>query len=255
MVSLPMKVSNLSRLAKFRLACKIAVDLYLSSIAVSLRNELSGDAHEPDNPESHQISLPILHKVCEPPQRDSPPLLSSQVMHDRTQNPSLSLPTLRRTPSLYSHGSAASAEATEDPAITRLRQYAVSIEPSPAIGTSSILFHWPSSPGLDPAQYEWDMIRKDTIQDDNIGDSHKRQRDDDRRRRRIETFLDRERMALSEISSQPTFPSFGSQPAPAQNVASSQTTGDLPMTQPGRGTFGSRIAVAKKKLKKRTAGF
>ncbi len=172
--------------------------------------------------------------------------------------PSFNLPTPAQTPSLYSRATSAS-EHKEDPAISRLRQYAVSIRSKTDFGKSPILSQWPSVPGSDPANYSWAAKRE--AGDDGPNEAEREQRirkEETRRRRRTEKFLNEESATPRKPVSQPmvVIPS-GSQPVVAHNGFSSQTVEDFPMTQPDRGAFGSRsIKTSKKKPKKaRTAGF
>jgi RNA polymerase I-specific transcription initiation factor RRN6 len=260
MASLPLKLPNLSRLSKFKIARKIAVELCLSSVGVSLRNKYS-QAIEPSDPETGKLSLPILSKAYELSREESPSSPSSQVTQGPSQDSGFGLPTPARTPSLYSHASGTSTEPIEDLAILRLRQYALSIKSPPKMGKSALLSHWPPLPGMDPAEYKWEPVQKSSMEDDTgeVNDYRER-RGEARRRRRTERFLNRERVTVSEVASRPAFTSFGSQPEIVQHATSSQTVDEFSMTQPDRGLFGSRsVQPGKKKQKKqkkrRAAGF
>jgi RNA polymerase I-specific transcription initiation factor RRN6 len=254
--SLPLRVPGLTRLAKFKIARKVAVELCLSSIGASLRNNSSAiPVTEGDEP----LALP--DKSAATSRATSPALFSSQIPQSSQPGSQFCLPTPAQTPSLYSQSHASASEYAEDPAILRLRQYVVSIKSKPDLGTSKILSQWPAEPRVDPATYSWEEIQKKAAAEESgEEDSHKKRREDARRKRKTERFLSRESTAAAETSSsQPVFMPFGgSQPDIAEHAYSSQTiVDDVPMTQPDRGAFGSRTTQqGKKKLKKkRTAGF
>lgn len=242
--SLPLKASNLARLSKFKIARKVAVELCLSSIAVSIRKR-------PQTRETLStgggIDLPLYE---EPHDSQS---LTSQVATSLLPEIRLSLPTPSRTPSVYSHMSNDTSEPGEDPSTTRLRQYAVSIRSLPDLGESALLSQWPSVPGVDPGRYSWRSNADEGV--DQV-DSRKH-REEARRRRRVEKFLDRERMKESQGSSQPIVIRSGSQPELGQPATSSQSVTEVSMTQPDRGAFGTRSTKPgkKKQGKRRAAGF
>lgn len=247
MASLPLQVSNLARLSKFKVARKLAVELYLSSISVSICKRPSKARRMPLG--SDGVDLPPYDE--EPNEQQS--LMSPQTATTPLPEAGLSLPTPSRTPSVYSQISNDTSEFTEDASVTRLRQYAVSIESQPDLGESELLAQWPSTPGVDPAHYSWRSMA-----DEGEGELDSRRRHEEaRRRRRTEKFLNRERMKASQVSSQPMVLLSGSQPELGQPAASSQPVGDIPMTQPDRGAFGARSAIPgkKKKGKRRAAGF
>lgn len=252
LASLPIKVSNLSRLAKFRTARRISAELCLASIGVSLCHKGSRLTNS-NNIEDRQVSLPILSKANASSQVDSQAYGSSYAIPDSSP------PTPARTPTFASEGSVASTVAAEDPTILRLRQYAVTISEPPRIKNSSILSMWPSVPGQNPETYDWKAARHSPGDEERQEEkAHRRKGEEARRRKRTEKFLNREPVTRSGVISQPP-PSapFGSQPAIALHVPSSQTINELPMTQPDRGIFGSRsLQTAKKKqTKRRAAGF
>jgi RNA polymerase I-specific transcription initiation factor RRN6 len=247
--SLPLKVPNSARGSKFKIIRQMAVELCFSSVAISLENKLS----------KISIALPeegmTLENSGEPATRESSlaTFFSSQMSAAPDGNPELTLPTPTRTPSIYSHGTSAS-ELTEDPAVSRLRQYAISLKPRPDFGQSKLLLEWPSLPGVDPASYSYEAVQKKAAAE-NSGEegNHRDKREAARRKRRTERFLQRNVEAVS----QPSFLPFGSQPPEVPHPDfSSQPVEELPMTQPDRGAFGSRSVKGKKKRKKhRTAGF
>lgn len=252
LASLPLEVSNITRLAKFKAARKLAVELYLSSVAVSIRDK-SSHMEEPVVDESGTMSLrPVLNN-------DSATLGygSSQMTEVESQEPASSLPNPARSPNLQSSELAASREPLIDPAILRLRQYAVSIAQPSGIGSSALLFLWPSSPGADPSNYTW---KSGPSGNDGGADEryeHKRRRDESRRRKKTAKFLSGGIPIRPEASSQPAFPPFGSQPEIPHQTSSSQVINEQPMTQPDRGLFGSRSLISKNKKpkKRRAAGF
>lgn len=243
MASLPLRVSNLTRLSKFKIARKIAIELCLSSIAVSTRKK-SQQARD-DISISGGIDLPLYEQP-----NHTPSLRSLRAMRFLPEA-GFSLPTPSQTPSVYSHASNDTSEPGENASITRLRQYAVSIKALPDLGESAVLSQWPSIPGFDPAQYKWTSL----IAED-VAEVNRRQREEERRRKKAEKFLHRERMRGLHRSSQPTLLRSGSQPEFGLPAKSSQSVGDVPMTQPDRGVFGARSTKrGKKKPRKRAAGF
>ena len=260
MATLPLEVPNLNRLGKFKVARRLALELCLSSIAVSLRQkQVSLEQANPERASTIGIREPSL-----PPSnrdhdqsREESPVFSSQIALSLTQDPTSSLPTPTRTPSIYSQSSGVSTDPVEDPAISRLRQYVVSLNPPIELGKSKFLSQWPSTPGVDPSEYNWESVRNIHRGEESGEETDsRRQREVARRRRRTESFLNRERSSTSEDVSQPVDHWFGSQPEAAHAV-SSQPVDDIPMTQPDRGVFGSRsIHMDKKRQKKRrAAGF
>jgi RNA polymerase I-specific transcription initiation factor RRN6 len=254
--NLPLRVSGLTRLAKFKIARKVAVELCLSSIGISLCNKSS---QVPTALELDAEELPALNRSVITSREGSPAVRSSQILSGALDERAFGLPTPAQTPSLYSQSHASASEYAEDPAISRLRQYAVSIKAKPDLGSSKILFHWPQAPGVDPATYSWGETQKKAAADESGEETdHGKRREAARRKRTTERFLSRESTAAVESYSQPTLTPFRSQPDVGQYPASSQTIADdVPMTQPDRGAFGSRSAQQgkQKQKKKRTAGF
>jgi RNA polymerase I-specific transcription initiation factor RRN6 len=257
MASLPRDVSNKARLSKFNIIRQTAVELYLSSFAVSLRNKATDVNIGTVQNDQNDLTLPEPDTEYGTTRESSPVNFSSQQVPFPRNQPVFSLPTPAQTPSLYSRATSAS-EYKEDLAITRLRQYAVFIKPKPDFGKSTILSQWPSNPGSDPANYSWEAKQKGAEEDQNDAEREQRNRKEEaRRRKRTEKFLNQERGQTAEATPQPMVvnPS-GSQPVVAHNGFSSQTVEDVPMTQPDRGAFGSRSVQKSKKAKKhRTAGF
>lgn len=250
MADLPQKFSNQARLVKHRIIRQLAIDICLSSIGISLKTKSIEQAVVSEGRDLDDVD--ISDRIG----RDSSPLLFSPEMTPSSfPEPSLSLPSPARTPSLYSHATTGS-ELGENPAISRLRQYAVSIDSQLDPGKSKLLSNW--VPGGDPAEYSWEKAQKgDDREEEN---ERRRRREEARRRRRTEKFLNRERArapVAAAAESQPAFLPSGSQPDVAPQFGfSSQPVEELPMTQPNRGTFGSRTAQkGKKKGKKRAAGF
>ena len=253
--SLPLQVPYKTRLTKFKIARKLAVELCLSSIGVSLRNKASEAPSLPVHDGKEPLDL--LQRSAAPSREGSPALFSSQIPPSLVTESGFGLPTPEQTPSLYSQSHASASEFDEDPAILRLRQFAVSIKSKPDLGTSKILSHWPAAPGVDPAMYSYDAIQRKAAADESGEESDRgKRRDRIRRKRRTEGFLSRESTAAVESSSQSGFAPWGSQPDNGHIGFSSQMIDDVPMTQPDRGAFGSRVTQIKKKpRKKRAAGF
>lgn len=254
--NLPHQVSGLTRLAKFKIARKVAVELCLSSIGISLRNKAS---EVPEALAASSEQRVLLNKPVVASRASSPAIISSENPPSSMPGSVFGLPTPSQTPSIYSQSHASTSEFAEDSAISRLRQYAVSIKSKPDIGSSTILSHWPSTPGADPATFSYAAKQRSAVvKESGEGDSHSSRREQARSKRRTERFLSRESTAVAEpSSSQPTsMPFGGSQPEVARHVYSSQTgVDDVPMTQPDRGTFGSRTMQKKKRKKQRAAGF
>ena len=257
MATLPLDVSNAARGAKFRIIHQLAFELSMSSVALSLRNKASSIKIPTSGDVNRPVSVPPTPRDPGYLRDSSPARFSSQLAALPDHRMTLGLPTPDPTPSLYSHPTSAS-ELLEDLAITRLRQYAVSIQAKPDFGRSSILSHWSSIPGQDPAEYSWGKVQKAA---ENAEEDYAIRKEEARRRRRTERFLRQERARAAGSMSQPMLPElaapFGSQPELQYQAISSQLTDDLPMTQPDRGTFGSRAAqkTKKKQKKQRAAGF
>lgn len=254
--TLPLQVSGLTRLAKFKIARKVAVELCLCSIGIALRNKSAQVSFVPTTEDVEELP-PLIGKSAATSRAGSPALFSSQIPSSSMNKPTFGLPTPAQTPSLYSQSHASTSEYAEDPAISRLRQYAP-IKAKPDLGASKILSQWPETPGVDPATYSWEEIQKKAAANESGEETdHRKKREAARRKRRTERFLSRESTAATEVYTQPSaYQPFGSQPD-VQHAASSQTVAeDVPMTQPDRGAFGSRSMKGKKKQKKkRTAGF
>ncbi|EMR88831.1 putative rna polymerase i-specific transcription initiation factor rrn6-like protein [Botrytis cinerea BcDW1] len=250
--NLPRKTPGPVRLEKARSIRRIAMEIWLSSVGISLRNE----QFEPRPPPvfEDETSMHILKDIDELSRASSPPYFSSQAQSRAMENPQLSLPT--PTPSVIS-----APAVVQDPTISRLRQYAVSIEPKIEFGAAraSLLSQWPSVPGADPNKYSWEEVQRAALAEESGDDDYRSRRENARRKRRAERFLSRDRANAAASSSQAMAQPFGSQPV-GYNTYSSQPVNELPMTQPSKGAFGSRIAAPatpgkKKSKKRRAAGF
>lgn len=258
MATVPPNLSNAARIARYRAIRQLAIGVCFSSIAISVENK-SVSAERPPGEKDDARSVPILDKISGISgisRESSPTFFSSQLAAIPDREPDFRLPTPAKTPSIYSHTTSAS-EIKEDPAITRLRQYAISIKAKPDLGPPSLLSHWPSRPGADPAEYSYEDAQKAAVAAESGDESEYRNRKEEaRRRRRTEKFLRQERSRAVEAAAQSIFMPSGSQPA-VLHEASSQQVPDLPMTQPELGIFGSRaVQEGKKRNKKpRTAGF
>lgn len=233
--NLPRKTPGPVRLAKARIIRKIAMELWLSSVGVSLRNKQL----EPKPPPIAEEGLPwgTLKDIDEVSRASSPPYFGSQITSGIVENPQFSLPT--PTPSIIS-----AATGIEDPTIARLRQYAVSLEPKLEFGsaTSSLISQWPAVPGADPATYSFEEVQRAAAAEESGGDDIRSRREDARRKRKAKEFLRRDRANAAASSSQTMAQPFGSQPT-RYNTYSSQPVNSLPMTQPSEGASGSRVAV------------
>lgn len=262
--SLPESTPGMARIAKEKVVRNIAADLCLSSILVSIRDKsvpLPTAAPSQDVEEGPSLTLPI-HGGRPPPSPRTPSRsrFSSQPLQDHGYDPSSSY----STPALSE--SALSGEPAEDPAVSRLRSYALSIKSLKPLGPTcaSILAQWPETPGSDPSTYVW---RPDQIsgaaEEEEDSDKEAARLREEKRRRRTERFLKRQKGVASPrlgtvqssqppqvIESQPAFRFAASQ---VMVPSSSQADGGLPMTQPSAGAFGSRAGLGKKK--KRKTGF
>ncbi|KAH8811781.1 RNA polymerase I-specific transcription initiation factor RRN6-like protein [Xylogone sp. PMI_703] len=258
---LPQDVSNKARMAKFKIIRKIAAELCLSSIAVSLHRKLLPARTDMNGNQTQTLGLQeeVGHDFLGPPHTLQLPLRSVN------QNSSPLDFQARESPSVssLSYGSlAATPETTEDPAITRLRSYAISIRTNQDLMTENstkLLSYWPDSPQSDPADFVWKGDTRATLPSEDEAhqeESDSRSQLSTRSRRRFESSMSRtpsrSRDTVSQSSRQ-----FGSQQEEVPNLFSSQTMDDFPMTQPDRGIFGSRSVrqTGKKKKKKTASGF
>ncbi|RDL39034.1 uncharacterized protein BP5553_03374 [Venustampulla echinocandica] len=250
MASLPAEVSVTTRLSKYKIIRQVAIELCLSSVVCSLRRS---EPSAPGGDEDEDVRLPS--SGAERPAGGTSPALYSP---DMTPEPSQKqrsggVPTLSRTPSLYSHATSVSRSGSiEDPAVSRLRQYAVSIKSQPDSGKLKLPSQWVV--GDNPDEYSWESAKDTSMAENGERGASRRNREESQRRQLKEKFLSRER--LKAAVSQPAFTPFGSQPDPGKHAFSSQSRGDIPMTQPDRGTFGSRsLQKPNKKVRRRNAGF
>lgn len=244
--SLPLEASNAVRGSKFRTIRQITAELFFSSVTISLQSKSS--MVPTVVPERDDEAVGEGEDAGMSTRESSPAtFFSAQMSFGPPHDPGSTLRTPTQTPSTYSRLTSA-AGPEEDSAISRLRQYAVSINPRPDVRKSKILSEWPIVPGVDPASYVY-KPKTSFDDEDSAPESSKKRRDVARRKKRTEKFLQKN----AESSRRVVTPS-GSQPAEVQPPAfSSQPMEDVPMTQPDRGNFGSRKAKGKKK--QRTAGF
>jgi len=255
--SQPATSSGVTRLTRFNITRRVSVELSLSSIAVLVREK--GPMLHVSGNDSTDAVLPTIERD-EIRREDYNSFPSSQIASDTMGVESFGLPTPAQTPSLHSHNSIAVKDPAEDPAITRLRRYAVGIETPDELHQLPLLSRWPPIPGVDPTDYNWNPAEQPALLDEKAEKKRgqKAKRDEAQRKKRTERFLNQGiSNDFGPISQPPTSKGFGSQPEIAEHAASSQTVADLPMTQPGRGIFGSRHAErAKQKPKRRrNAGF
>ncbi|KAL2073354.1 hypothetical protein VTL71DRAFT_10678 [Oculimacula yallundae] len=255
MASLPLELSNITRHAKFKVIRQLAMDLCLNSIGISLQDRALDRRPGVVRKDAETVAASSFSKDGRLTRESSPFMFSSHLATIQNE-PGLTLPTPTQTPSLYSQTTSAT-DVVEDAAIARLRQYAPTIKAKPestANANEVVLSHWPSALA-DPAEYSYEDAKKawaatNTDEHDARSSSRKEKA---RRRRRTEEFVKAVEPAVSRRSTLVS----GSQPEAIGNMYSSQPGNDVPMTQPDRGTFGSRTTQqAKKKPKKqRTAGF
>jgi RNA polymerase I-specific transcription initiation factor RRN6 len=263
---LPLQTPGQMRLAKERMVRAIAAELCLASKAIAVRDK---SVHFPESTrpsEGFDLTLPVRPRsnfsLQESGTRQVPNSQDARKIDEASYPTTPGLPTPTSTPHHTLGESAPSETPAEDPAISRLRSYTLSIKSQPPLGAaaSSILDHWPTTPGLDPTNYSWEAARKAVAevwdQDSDEEETTNRRKEEERRRHRTERFLKRQRANTDDAASQPApTVSFGSQPDPAANVTSSQPAENaLPMTQPDRGLFGSRMGQKSWK-KRRTKGF
>jgi len=248
MTNLPPDIPGRTRVSMHKVIRQVAIELCLSSVGLSLQPKDSEQPEVDDGQDGNDEHGAV----------PSPPLYTPEMTPAVVSEPSVSMSSPPRTPSVYSHATnATGSELGENLAITRLRQHAVAIGSQPDPGKSKLLSSWVV--GGNPAEYPWDATQK--ADDDGEEDDRRRRREDARRKRRTEKFLNRERArapVAAESQPAPAFLPPGSQPDFAHNGFSSRTVDDMPMTQPDRGAFGSRTATKgkkKKKQKRRKSGF
>ncbi|KAI6714387.1 hypothetical protein JHW43_003047 [Diplocarpon mali] len=252
MADLPATIPNLARHTKFKAVRQLTLELGLSSIGISLQDKASS-VPLAIQAEDDVVTESMISKDRRTT-RDSSAIMASSQMTMMHVEPCV--PTSTATPSLYSHVTPMS-DLLEDQAIARLRRYAPTIKAKLQVGTranTSVLSHWPSEPGADPEEYSYEATKQAHALV-NAGDEERRslRKEKARRRRRTEEFVKAVEPAVSRRVSLFS----GSQPEIARRTFSSQVVDDMPMTQPDRGTYGSRtVPTSTKKPKKpRTAGF
>ncbi|KAI9785760.1 MAG: hypothetical protein M1839_008777 [Geoglossum umbratile] len=287
--SLPSTASGKMRLAKERIARRVAAELYLSSIGVALKGseqEREIDPSEQAGAEGYSIEIPIRprgelsgvtakgkgkEKQRESQSPPQSPTLDASLVHRAGQAGSsasshsrLSFPTSDSTPSLHSYRSSQSGESgIEDASCTRLRAYtSLTSQPPLPVTMSNILAHWKID--SDPLSYSWNATRAALAGSGDDGDKEVTTGGDEassQRLRREKRLLKRQRRGTVEsaASSQPTGTErpWGSQPVAMLQSSRGQADGDIaPASQIVRGVYGGRLArAAAHKGKKRTAGF
>ncbi|EPE27311.1 hypothetical protein GLAREA_03226 [Glarea lozoyensis ATCC 20868] len=244
---LPSQVSVPSRLQKHKMVRQIAIDLGLSSVGVSY---LKSDGGEEDVENSTEV---ISRRKAQGADDDSG-FFSPEMTPVPSQHSLYGGRTTTRTPSVYSHATNASSETSEDPAISRLRKYAVTIASGPDPGRSKILSQW--TVGGDPSAFSWEDFNRASVATESADEnSRKKRREDLRRQKLTEKYLSRQSSRATTVEPQPlAIRTTDSQPGSRYNFSSQPESSNLPMTQPDRGAFGSR-AAQKGKKKKRAAGF
>ncbi|KAH6722185.1 RNA polymerase I-specific transcription initiation factor RRN6-like protein [Leptodontidium sp. MPI-SDFR-AT-0119] len=254
MASLPIDLPTLARHAKFKVIRQLAMDLCLNSIGISLQDKTLEKIVETVPIDDETVVPSVFSKDGRLTRESSPLMFSSQLVATQAE-PGLTLPTPTQTPSLYSQATSASGPV-EDSAIARLRQYAPTTKAKPdstANSNGSVLSHWPSAQA-DPVEYSYEKAMKAwAAANTDEEDARSSRKEKARRRRRTEEFV----KAVEPAVSRRLTLTSGSQPEAIGKMFSSQPVSDIPMTQPDRGTFGSRPVqqVKKKPKKQRTAGF
>lgn len=249
---LPRQIPGPVRLAVERLARTIATELYLSSTTLLFRHKSVILPETSRSEERVDFTLPVRAKPGSLGQVASQEDLAPSF----PPAPRLPTPKINASTPLQNHP-VKSSEQLEDGAISRLRAYGLKIKTQPSLGArkSAILSHWPRTPGADPSQYSYEASQnavssdQDPHEESDDDEASIRKRKEEKRRRREERFLKRERQNTLDASSQqvPTTVFGGSQPGPtALHLAISQSAG-VPMTQPDRGLFGSRLGQKKRR--------
>ncbi len=165
-------------------------------------------------------------------------------------SPRRALPTPEPTPSLGSPSAFSSTNQAESAASRRLGRLTKIMPQSYSTDTPSrLLEHW--TEGANPWDYDWDRVRQDIEAGSQTEETSHDQREDRPRKRR--------KHSRGTVSSQnvPTGVT-GSQPAmelDKEMRASSNSTQPMVMSQGEPGLYGSRNIVAKRKNRKRMAGF
>ncbi|KAH8687824.1 RNA polymerase I-specific transcription initiation factor RRN6-like protein [Tricladium varicosporioides] len=253
-MALPQQTPIKTRLFKYSMIRQIAIQLSLSSVGIFLREKLAEDDVILRSESSRDTeSLAYGHSVSE--RHSLPQDYSPEMTPESSQSLHLGLPTPSQTPSIYSRATTSDPGQIEDPTTVRLRQYALSIKSRLNPGQSRILSRW--TPGGDPSEYKW-KEQGPSLEESGDESGRKKRREDTRRHKRAEIFLNLEREKPDTTKSRPAYAPTGSQPAVSGHVSSSQPVVEIPMTQPVGGMFGSRSAQVSKSLRKpkrRHAGF
>lgn len=260
--NLPLRTPGPTRLIKSQVVQRVATELCLSSVAVSFRHKLTPAAPDVDDSDPRPI------RDTDQLSRASSPFYSSQIPQSSVTDAQHSLPTPESSHyagSQYAASSAASAlDLSEDAIITRLLQYTshININTEVANAKSSVISHWPSTPGVNPATYSWTATRRSNMEQSEIDAEAKEKRkkiraQEKRAREALKAQRDQNapRTQDAEASTRPAPRAFGSQPVLAPADFSSQPGMEFPMTQPVGGVFGSRTAPQAKRKKRRAAGF
>lgn len=250
--SLPRDISNQARLTIFNITRKVAVEICLSAIAISYRDR-SADPKR-ISIENEESILP----TSEASEEITQVLPSSQITAESLHDSGFGLPTPAQTPSLHSGGSVTSTDAVEDPAVLRLRQYAISMDYPQDANDWTPLSRWSPTPGVDPMNYRWKPTQQASTADEEAEykRDQKKRREEARRKRKTEIFLTEDVGTATKVAGSATLASYGSQPDNAHHATSSQVVNEISMTQPSRGVFGSRSTKdAKRKQRRRNAGF
>ncbi|KAG9235459.1 RNA polymerase I-specific transcription initiation factor RRN6-like protein [Amylocarpus encephaloides] len=228
MSALPLNVPVQSRLSKYNAIRRIATSLCFSSFGISIQPRVQ-DITGWNNDRS---------------------LLSPEMTPDPSQGLYAHLPT----PSYASSSQSLPTDShrNENPAITRLRKYTVSIQSQPVRKPSKLLSEWVLD--ANPTSYTWQDPSRTDLEESFEEDARRKRRAESKRKKLMRQDT---AMRAATVESQTSAGGIGSQPLPSHDTFSSQPVVEVPMTQPLGGMFGSRITQKgkKNKGKHRKAGF
>ncbi|RKF73840.1 hypothetical protein GcM1_242081 [Golovinomyces cichoracearum] len=239
LTNLPQQVSDGFRGVRFRIIRKIALDIYLSSFGISLRMK------EPSNEIQEPVELEVDQDLNSQNTFFETQSISTQGWKSQEQYlPSSSMPT--QSTQLDNHTSSESFQ--EDPSISRLRQYAISIKSESIFERPSFLNDWPSEPGSDPDLYSYEAVIIASAQAESGEESS---REKVRKQRRMQ-----------RLNSQQSSKAAGPVPFVAHTDPHVESNKKMPefniINQSNRKNFGGTGIGAdkhKKSKKQRTAGF
>ncbi|TQS37628.1 hypothetical protein Golomagni_01892 [Golovinomyces magnicellulatus] len=237
LASLPQQVSDRFRGVRFRIIRKLALDIYLSSFGISLKMK------EPSNEIQESVELEVDKDFYSQKSFFDTQSISTQVCKSQEQYlPSSSIPT--QSTQFDNHSSSQSFQ--EDPSISRLRQYAISIKSESVFERPSFLNDWPSEPGSDPDLYSYEAVIIASAQDESDEESS---REKARKQRRTQRFNSQQSLKAAEPVPLVTHTDL--------HVESNKKMPEVSLSnQSNKKIFGGTGADKNKKSKKqRTAGF